>query len=36
MRRSDPDGTLMDFFAPALSPQEREAARIEGWILGIK
>jgi hypothetical protein len=36
MRRSDLDGTLADFLAPALAPAEREAGHIEGWILGIK
>jgi hypothetical protein len=36
MRRSDLDGTLADFLAPALAPAEREAAHIEGWILGIQ
>ena len=36
MRRSDRDGTLMEFFAPVLSPQEQEVVNIEGWILGIK
>jgi|SRR5664279_5828586 len=36
MRRSDLDGTLADLLAPALAPAEREAAYIEGWILGIK
>lgn len=36
MRRSDLDGTLADFLAPALAPAEREAAHIEGWILGIR
>jgi hypothetical protein len=36
MRRADRDGTLMEFFSPVLSPQEREVARIEGWILAIK
>ena len=35
MRRSDLGGTLADFLAPALAPAEREAAQIEGWILGI-
>ena len=34
-RRSDLDGTLAGFLAPALAPAEREAAHIEGWILGI-
>ncbi len=36
MRRSDLDGTLAGFLAPALAPAEREAAHIEGWILGIR
>jgi hypothetical protein len=36
MRRSDLDGTLADFLAPALAPAEREAAHIEGWILGME
>jgi hypothetical protein len=36
MRRSDLDGTLAEFFAPVLAPAEREAAQIEGWILGIQ
>jgi hypothetical protein len=36
MRRADFDGTLPEFLDPGLAPAEREAARIEGWILGIK
>ena len=36
MRRADLDGTLKDFFDPSLSPAERMAAQVEGWILGIK
>ena len=36
MPRSDLDGTLAGFLAPALAPAEREAAHIEGWILGIQ
>jgi hypothetical protein len=36
MRRSDLDGSLAKFFNPNLAPGEREVARIEGWILGIK
>jgi hypothetical protein len=36
MRRADHDGSLTEFFTPALSPAEHEAARIEGWILGIQ
>jgi len=36
MPRSDLDGTLAGFLAHALAPAEREAAHIEGWILGIQ
>jgi len=36
MRRADHDRSLPEFFQPSLTPAEREAARIEGWILGIK
>jgi hypothetical protein len=36
MRRSDLDGTLAGYLTPVLAPAEREAAYIEGWILGIK
>jgi hypothetical protein len=36
MRRSDLDGTLAEFLAPALAPAERDTAQIEGWVLGIK
>jgi hypothetical protein len=36
MRRADADGSLVEFFAPALSPGKRRAAQVEGWILGIK
>jgi hypothetical protein len=36
MRRSDLNGTLLGFFTPVLSAEEREASQIEGWILGIQ
>jgi hypothetical protein len=36
MRRADLDGMLREFLVPALTPAERTAADIEGWILGIK
>ena len=36
MRRSDLDGTLAGYLTPVLAPAEREAAHVEGWILGIK
>jgi hypothetical protein len=35
LHRADLDGTLAKFLAPELSPDEREAAMIEGWILGV-
>ncbi len=35
-RNADLDGSLSGFFEPPLTPQERAAADIEGWILGIK
>jgi hypothetical protein len=35
MRRSDLDGTLAEFLHPHLTPEEREVAHIEGWILGV-
>ena len=36
MRHADLDGSLPEFFNPNLPLSERETARIEGWILGIK
>ena len=36
MRHADLDGSLPEFFNPNLPLIERETARIEGWILGIK
>jgi hypothetical protein len=35
LRRADCDGGLEEFFCPVLEPQERKAAEIEGWILGV-
>ncbi len=35
LREADADGTLEAAFAPALSPVERAAAVVEGWILGV-
>jgi len=35
MRHSDLAGTLANFLAPALAPEELEVAHVEGWILGI-
>lgn len=34
MQQSAADGTLTAAFAPRLTAQERETARVEGWILG--
>jgi hypothetical protein len=36
MRQADLNGTLKDFFNPLLTPSERAAANIEGWILGVE
>jgi hypothetical protein len=36
MRRADLDGRLQEFLDPFLTPAERTAAEIEGWILGVK
>jgi hypothetical protein len=35
LRRADSDGSLEKFLRPALEPDERKAAKIEGWILGV-
>jgi len=35
MSRADNDGTLADFLRPSLSDEERDAASVEGWILGV-
>jgi hypothetical protein len=36
MRQADLDGSLAAFFCPDLTPDEREVAQIEGWILGVR
>ncbi|MCS6897730.1 MAG: hypothetical protein NZM29_07115, partial [Nitrospira sp.] len=36
MRKADYEGSLADFFSPALTPNERKQASIEGWILGVR
>jgi hypothetical protein len=35
MRRSDGEGALAAFFDPTLTPEQRQIADIEGWILGV-
>lgn len=35
LRRADAEGTLSQFFSSRLEPRERQAAAVEGWILGI-
>ena len=35
MRHADVDGSLAKFLQPSLTPAERAAAQIEGWILGV-
>jgi hypothetical protein len=36
IRRADLDGSLRGYFDPSLTPAERSAAQIEGWILGAR
>lgn len=35
LRQTDSEGRLIDFFKPALAPDERALAQVEGWILGV-
>lgn len=35
LQRADRTGSLGTFFNPPLTPEEREVATIEGWILGV-
>ncbi len=35
LQRADTNGLLPQFFNPALEPDERTTAQIEGWILGV-
>ncbi len=36
MRGADLGGSLVEFFNPVMTPDERKVAQIEGWILGTK
>lgn len=36
LRSADLNGSLAQYLHPSIGPEEREVARIEGWILGIK
>jgi hypothetical protein len=36
LQRADHDGSLAGFLNPSLTPHERAAAQVEGWIVGIK
>jgi len=36
LKQADLDGSLTDYFRPSLNADERRAAEIEGWILGVK
>ncbi|MBI5121953.1 MAG: hypothetical protein HZA67_13205 [Rhodospirillales bacterium] len=36
LSQADRNGTLADFFNPALTPPERAVAGVEGWILGVR
>jgi len=35
LRNADADGSLGQFLNPVLEPEERSAATVEGWILGV-
>lgn len=35
LRNADADGSLRRFLNPVLKPEERSAATVEGWILGV-
>ncbi|MCW5766567.1 MAG: hypothetical protein KIT68_11405 [Phycisphaeraceae bacterium] len=35
LRRADVDGGLTEFLNPHLSPEDRETAAVEGWIMGL-
>jgi hypothetical protein len=35
LQRPDLNGSLGAYFNPPLTPEEREVAGIEGWILGV-
>lgn len=35
LQRADLNGSLVNFFNPPLTPEERGVANIEGWILGV-
>jgi hypothetical protein len=35
LQRADRDASLVRYFSPPLTPEEREVAAVEGWILGV-
>jgi hypothetical protein len=35
LQRANRDGSLDSYFEPSLTPEEREVADVEGWILGV-
>jgi hypothetical protein len=35
LQRADRDGSLGSDFNPPLTPEEREVAAVEGWMLGV-
>jgi hypothetical protein len=35
LQRADRNGSLGSYFNPPLTPEEREVAAVEGWILGV-
>jgi hypothetical protein len=36
LRKSDLEGSLIEYFDPSLSEADRRKAQVEGWILGVK
>ena len=36
LSRADRDGTLAGYLAPPVTAAERAAAKVEGWILGVR
>lgn len=35
LQRADVNGSVPRYFDPPLTPEEREIAKVEGWILGV-
>jgi hypothetical protein len=35
LQRADQNGSVDSYFNPPLTPDERDVAAVEGWILGV-